>query len=175
MKRTGVSRHRRRVWQLSSGAILFAAILLWLRIDGEDPIPVGSVLPPLALRTPRSFVVVTKDSSARQVIMLFHWGCAYCRRQLGLLDQHLDELQGVRLILISTEQMSDLDSVRGFCPRLVSSSDVIGGILEGAKAHERFGNFTRPLFLFIDREGRVREKRSGVTPVTKIVSVLGRI
>lgn len=161
-------RHR---WMLPVAIILTVGVVVWLLVDGAGPLSVGSKLSPLAAIVDGRPAFIGADSASPQVIMVFSPDCPHCERQLSLFESHAQDLQGVKLTLLSLGGQSVLPGR----PLLRSVPSAVLGTIDRGEARERFGTFVVPLLLVIDRQGIVKKRMSGVTEIEQIVNVLGNI
>ena len=159
----------------ASAALLVLAVTVWMFMDGADQSRVGLPFAPVAVRSGATCLVLERDTTRNQLLVIFRWQCPHCLNQLTLLDGHIEELQGTRLALLAMDADQGEDSVQGTWTHLLSAPNVVFGTLDNKGARERFGRSAVPLLLFIDREGILRERMTGFTPMKKIVSIIGRI
>ncbi len=161
----------RQPWMLPGGIILMVGVVVWLMVDGAGPLSAGSKISPFAATVDGRPAFIGMESDSPQVIMVFSPDCPHCERQLSLFESHAQDLQGVKLIVLSLGEPSALPDR----PLLRSLPSAVLGTIDRGQARERFGRFVVPLLLVIDRRGIVKKRMSGVTEIEQIVSVLGNI
>ena len=162
----------------AAGIVIAAALLVLWSIVGErsgDPFPVGSRLPPLAVKTSTGGIVLGSDSNLARMILLYDRRCGHCIRELNMLEDHVDDFKGFRVVLLEIMENDGSAPETASWPRLHNSKSTQFGSIERGTIRPVLGRLIVPLILVYDRQGILRERIEGVSTIGRILLAVGKI
>ena len=164
-------------WGTASVVIAVAMLMLWSSVGERTggPFPVGSRLPPLAVKTSSGAIALCSDSNLARMILLYDRSCVHCIHELDMLEDHVNDLKGFRVVLLEIVENDSSASEPASWPRLHDSKSTQFGTIERGTIRSVLGRFIVPLILVCDRQGILRERIEGVATIGRILSAVGRI
>jgi hypothetical protein len=149
-------------------SIIFIFLILgvfgWLvfQILKPDRLPVGAQLPAIEyLDEQKCIRILTPDSVYKTLIVHFHENCRYCKYQLAQLEQHVNELQLTRILLLTSDVGFFDSDVMTEWPQLCAARCVSWGIVDVIDFERYFGHTAVPGLYFFDSNGVLYDKQFG--------------
>jgi len=154
--------HRRRI--LAFGVV--AAFLVgtgWFtaRALRPDPLPVGSPLPALLIRTGAGTDSLAVPAAGPLVVIFFHSECVYCLAEFDELDAGLDELGGAVVVLLTAEDSLPGQLAADRWPRLVEAPHVRWARVDANAFGSHFGTLLTPANYVFNARGTLVWKSVG--------------
>ena len=156
-------------------------LLLFLSLTGflihsslqPQKLPVGALMPALQYQAVDGSIQTLEIDSLRSSMMIyFHSDCKYCKYELGLLNKNISLFTNTRLTLLTPEtDFFELKKMRSW-PKLVNSSVLSWGLVDGEEFKEKLGGKGFPSTYIFDNEGLLKTKTFGKSRLEKLLSEL---
>ena len=155
------------------GLIAVVALVSSLGLFGSKQFGVGAKAPDFALKTPEGEVVRLSDFRGRVVVLdFFATWCGPCRLEIAHLKE-VREAFGESVVIISISIRESPEAVSRFAK--VYGMDWVVVIDERGDVALRYRVTAIPTIVIVDREGRVRFIRVGVTPAETLKAEVSKL
>jgi len=155
-------------------ALVLAAALAGLLYAALKPpaLPLGARMPAIAFASSDGADTLRPAPAQNTLVILFSLRCSHCLYELDLFEKHIDQLDGARIYLATTDRdfTPGVDNLRW--PELSRAENFIWARLEEKQYARHFGAAISPCFFIFDHEGVLREKIRGEI---KLEALLARI
>lgn len=158
-------------------ALLFLAVIVtagaWLtrKVLAPGPIAEGDRVPAISYRAADGTgTPLAVDGERGTVVMLFHSQCGHCHTQLDELDRDLGTLDGIRLVLLTTEDTVPATEAARRWPRLRAGAT--WGTVGAEAFRERFGTLGTPALFVFRTDGTLAKRFIGETKTGAITALL---
>ena len=161
-----------------TAAMLVLAGWLLLEAAKPDPMPLGSVLPDLEIRTLEGVgTVFPIGEGSRLVVMVYHTTCPACLEELRMLERDAERFAtlDLTLALVTDEDPEVVDLLRADWPTLASSPRVQWVISDEAALKEAFPLPGTPGIYVFGRQGTLLRKVLGQRTLDALVAGLNKI
>ncbi len=137
----------------------------------SEGIHVGDGIPYLTFRNSAGAVETVSNDSLKVIVCLFHSECSHCKRQLESFDANIDQMNEVKLILLSDEDDLFM-KVKGAYTRLQDTAVVKWGIVDRREFEKIFGKNGTPATYFFSEGGKMISRFRGEVSFARIRELL---
>ncbi len=152
----------------------------WLLLEAAkpDPMPLGSVLPDLEIRTLEGVGTTFRTGGAsRLVVMVYHTTCSACVEELRMLEGDVERFAtlDLTLALVTDEDAEVVDLLREDWPALASSPRVQWVLSDDAALEEAFPLPGTPGLYVFGRQRTLLRKVLGQKTLDALLAGLHKI
>jgi hypothetical protein len=153
--------------------LIFVSLIVGLGIQllKPDVLPLGSAMPEIEFYSCDSILRLKPDSTINTLVVYFHNKCKYCRYQLKLFNDHINDFKDLKLYLLTREKELFKNQEPKKWPALSGAKNVFWGIVDRNLFVSGFGSGLTPSLYFFDKDGMLYNKIRGEVRFEKIASL----
>lgn len=152
--------------------VLGATVWVALRTASVGPLAQGQSMPALPIVSMGTRTTLLPSGDESTVLVLFHTGCEFCKRQFEGLEGAPELLARTRFVLLTVEDSIDRADLEGLWPTLFGSKSTVVGTVEAEAFWAAFGILTTPANFVFDSTGRLLAWAPGMVQPEWITAAL---